>query len=372
MALRLATTTLNLPDGPVEVAVGEATPAQQLECCKLAGTAFAAPLSQAQYVELEDYLGNLPLAVDRGRRYWCLFPTNNPNCILATCKTLHRFILVRKGTEVSENDGYCIASVITNPAYRKAGLASVLLGHVAEWMDGPGAGMASMLYTSIGDFYAKRGWGPLPAFESTLRCATAATTLDRPPSLSGTRLLNPGDIDGLCTRDVEGIKLEMRQMQISSTGQRQVAVAPTADLINLLQERANFMASRQFGKATEHRGAISDSGDSWIYWYHDFRKQQLAVLRVRLPHEVGPRQLEQLVSLLLDALEEAGAWSLPKVTIWDANPVVLQALDLLKHRHAVEVATGQRHQRSIPSLRWKGDDGSETATLYYNEFYAWS
>lgn len=151
MALRLATTTLNLPDGPVEVAVGEATLEQQLECCKLAGTAFAAPLSQDQYVELEHYLGSLPLAVDGGRRYWCLFPINDPNCILATCKTLHRFILVKEGADVSENDGYCIASVITNPDYRKAGLASVLMGHVAEWMDGPGAGLASMLYTSIGD-----------------------------------------------------------------------------------------------------------------------------------------------------------------------------------------------------------------------------
>lgn len=152
MALILATTTLSLPDGPVEVAVGEATPEQQLQCCRLAGTAFAAPLSQDQYVELEDYLGSLPLDMDKGRRYWCLFPTNDPNCILAMCKTLHRFILVKDGHgALSEGDGFCIASVITNPDYRKSGLASVLMEHVAKWMDGPGAGTASMLYTSIGD-----------------------------------------------------------------------------------------------------------------------------------------------------------------------------------------------------------------------------
>lgn len=152
MALILATTTLSLPDGPVEVAVGEATPEQQLQCCRLAGTAFAAPLSQDQYIELDDYLGSLPLDVDKGRRYWCLFPKSDPNCILATCKTLHRFILVKdEQGALSEGDGYCIASVITNPDYRKSGLASVLMGHVAEWMDGPGAGTASMLYTSIGD-----------------------------------------------------------------------------------------------------------------------------------------------------------------------------------------------------------------------------
>lgn len=152
MALRLATTTLNLPDGPLDVVVGEANPEQQLQCCKLAGSAFAAPLSQDQYVELEDHLGSCPLTVDAARRYWCLFPKNNPNCILATCTTLHRFFLVKSGeSPLRQEDGYCIASVITNPGYRKCGLASVLMDRVAEWMDGPGAGTASMLYTSIGD-----------------------------------------------------------------------------------------------------------------------------------------------------------------------------------------------------------------------------
>ncbi|KAK7718641.1 hypothetical protein SLS64_002601 [Diaporthe eres] len=268
MALRLATTTLNLADGPIEVAVGEATPEQQLQCCKLAGTAFAAPLSQDQYVELEDYLGSLSLAVDGSRRYWCLFPTNNPNCILATCKTLHRFILVKDGqAALSEGDGYCLASVITNPDYRKSGLASVLMEHVAEWMDGPGAGTGSMLYTSIGD--------------------------------------------NLCARDVESVKEEMRETNISED-QTLAAVAPTADLVNLLQERANFMASKLFGKVTEHRGAISEAGNSWIYWYHDFRKQQLAVLRIHLPDDPDQRQPEQVAGLLSDALQEALAWELPK------------------------------------------------------------
>lgn len=163
----------------------------------------------------------------------------------------------------------------------------------------------------------------------------------------------------------------MHEIQISP-GQRLAAVAPTADLINLLQGRANFIASKQFGKATERRGSISDSEDTWIYWYHDFRKQQLAVLRIHLPDKPGQKQPEQVVSLLLDALDEAVAWALPKVTVWDANLVVLQALDLLKDQHSVEVTSGQRDQRSIPSLRWKGADASKMITLHCNEFFAWS
>lgn len=163
----------------------------------------------------------------------------------------------------------------------------------------------------------------------------------------------------------------MRKTQISGD-QTLAAVAPTADLVNLLQGRAHFIASKLFDKVTEHRGAISESGNSWIYWYHDFRKHQLAVLRIHLPEEPDQRQPEQVASMLSDALQEALAWELPKVTLWDDNPIVFQALDLLKGRHAVEVTSGQRDRRSIPSLRWKGRDGSKTVTLHCNEFYAWS
>ena len=171
--------------------------------------------------------------------------------------------------------------------------------------------------------------------------------------------------------DVEAVKEHMLKKQISAD-QTLAAVAPTADLIGLLQGRAHFIASKKFGKTTQHRGAISESEDSWIYWYHDFRKGQLAVLRIHLPEGSGQKQSEDVASLLLDALEEASAWDLPKVTVWDANPVVLRALDHLKDRHSVDVTSGQRHQRSIPSLRWNSGDRSKNVGLHCNEFFAWS
>lgn len=170
---------------------------------------------------------------------------------------------------------------------------------------------------------------------------------------------------------MESVKEGLRKTQ-TSADQTLAAVSPTADLVTLLQQRANFTASKLFGKAIEHRGAISHFNDVWMYWYHDFRKHQLAVLRVHVPEEPSQRQVEQVTSLFLDTLQEASAWTLPKVTVWDANPVVLQALDLLKDRHKVEVTSGQRHQRSIPSLRWKGSDRTRNITLRCNEFYAWS
>lgn len=218
-------------------------------------------------------------------------------------------------------------------------------------------------------FYAKRGWGPLPAFESILTLASNST-LSRRSSSSGTRFLTPGDITTLCERDVESVTKETQRTQVSED-QILAAVAPSADLITLLQERASFMASKQ-GKVTKNRGAISRSEESWIYWYHDFRKHQLAVLRIHPPEASSQEQAEQVASLLLDALEEASAWSLPKVTVWDANSAILQALEILKDEYGVKVASGQRDRRSIPSLRWKGGDESKRVTLHCNEFYAWS
>lgn len=203
-----------------------------------------------------------------------------------------------------------------------------------------------------------------------MKCATDFS-FDGRSELPGTHLLTPGKIESLCAADVESVKDEVRQTHLSAD-QTLAAVAPTADLITLLQGRASFIASKLFGRATGHRGAISDSKDSWMYWYHDFRKQQLAVLRVHLPEDPGQPRPEQVANLFLDALQEASAWALPKVTVWDASPVVLHALDLLKDRYLVEVTSGQRYQRSIPSLRWKGSDGEKNVTLQCNEFYAWS
>lgn len=211
---------------------------------------------------------------------------------------------------------------------------------------------------------------PQSAFESVLKCATDAI-LDGQSSLPKTRFLTAGDIESLCARDTESVKEELRTTRVSA-GQTRAAVVPSADLINLLQGRAEFIASKLFGKVNEHRGAINQSEDSWIYWYHDFRKQQLAVLRVHLPETSAQNQPEQVASLFLDALKEASVWDLPKVTVWDANPAVLQALDLLKDQHRVEVTSGQRYQRSIPSLRWAGDERAKKVTLHCNEFYAWS
>jgi GNAT superfamily N-acetyltransferase len=149
MSYLTRTTTLDGPDGPMTVVFGDATPEQWHQCCKLAATTFSSPLSQADYLEREEYLSQRPLARDKGQRIWCLSRVDNPAHVVTTCQTMHRNLLIGVENGSSEAQGYCITKVVTDARYRRHGLASLLLSHVAEWMDGPGRAAASMLYTGI-------------------------------------------------------------------------------------------------------------------------------------------------------------------------------------------------------------------------------
>jgi GNAT superfamily N-acetyltransferase len=144
-------TTLEGPDGSINVNFSEATTEQRLQCCKLAATAFAAPLSETDYIEREEYLSQRPLARDKGLRFWCLALAEDPAQVLATCKTIYRDILIRDTNGSQQEKCFCVASVVTDSKFRRYGLATLLLKEVVKWMDRLGDAAASMLYTSIGD-----------------------------------------------------------------------------------------------------------------------------------------------------------------------------------------------------------------------------
>lgn len=151
--------TILPPSGgpPLAIVLSEATtPESRARCFKLASTAFGKSLTPDQYVEREAQLDQHPLTRDGGWRFWYLAAADEPEHVLAMCKTMHRDLLVRDargGGAARREQGYCIASVVTDAAYRGLGLAPVLLKNVAEWMDGPGDATASILYSDIGEVF---------------------------------------------------------------------------------------------------------------------------------------------------------------------------------------------------------------------------
>ncbi|RYC56366.1 hypothetical protein CHU98_g9845 [Xylaria longipes] len=160
--------TVQNPDGVLTVLFGEATPEQVVSCRKLAGAEWSKPLAVEDYLEQEDYLDLRPLVRDKGWRLWCLSLAHRPAEVLATCKTIPRDLLIRNISGTSRQKAYCIASVVTNPRYRGQGLASRLLEFVSQWLDGPGNAIASILHTSLGDFYDRRGWKKISAYQASL------------------------------------------------------------------------------------------------------------------------------------------------------------------------------------------------------------
>jgi GNAT superfamily N-acetyltransferase len=138
-------TSPRLPPG---VVFGEAMDDQLVQCDALAACAFAQPLSEAEYVEREDFMSRQELAENHGVRTWCLYSGQSTGQVLAACKTVIREILVTDPHGCQRGLGYCFSSVVTRPDHRGRGLAPILLQNVARWLDGPGEASVSMLYSN--------------------------------------------------------------------------------------------------------------------------------------------------------------------------------------------------------------------------------
>jgi GNAT superfamily N-acetyltransferase len=136
------------PKLPPGVFFGEATDDQLVQCDALAASAFAQPLSEAEYVEREDFMSRQELAENHGVRTWCLSSGQSTGQVLAACKTVLREILVTDLHGCHRGSGYCFSSVVTHPDHRGRGLAPIFLQNVARWLDGPGDAYASMLYSN--------------------------------------------------------------------------------------------------------------------------------------------------------------------------------------------------------------------------------
>ncbi|KAK7991610.1 hypothetical protein PG988_000404 [Apiospora saccharicola] len=361
------TITIGGPN-PMTVVFGEAIDQQShLQCCKLAAAAFGAPLSEQDYLEREGFLGQQPLTRDGGWRTWCLRTTTadppTAQVVVAACTTIQRSLLVRECGAVDEKKGYCIASVVTHPDFRGRGLASALLEHLARWLDGPGEAAASMLYTSIGNFYHDRGWKMLPAYEVVLSFPTPELRSPTgPTSFPQTRLLGRAEISELCMRDT--------RLRASEARDHDLDAGPGDFTTSKVSYETAMM------KPLLHHGSICEAADAWLYWYHDYRKQHLAIQRVHLGAASSRNQTElleeALAALLLDAVEDARKRNLPRVVIWDPDDDTLEAANTLARTYGIKVDYGERVRSSMPSIRWHEADLSRKVIVHNNEKFAYS
>jgi GNAT superfamily N-acetyltransferase len=141
---------------PSDVVFHEATNIQREQTWRLNGLSWAGQLSINDYVQREVHLANTDFTANGKNKYWVL--TRNDKAedaddaeIVASCETTSKRVLCAKGdSDVQEFGAYAIASVYTNPKYRRCGMAALLLNKLKEWMDGKGDAEFSALYSDIG------------------------------------------------------------------------------------------------------------------------------------------------------------------------------------------------------------------------------
>jgi GNAT superfamily N-acetyltransferase len=150
-----------------EVQFHEATPAQRLQTWRLNGLSWAPPLALDDYVLREQQLGETDFTADGRNRYWVLTKTADPDEVVASCETTRKTVHCGGGGGGGGGHravrAYAIASVYTNPKYRRNGMAALLLAGLKEWMDGEGGGECSALYSDIGKVWLWSANGVLKA-----------------------------------------------------------------------------------------------------------------------------------------------------------------------------------------------------------------
>lgn len=136
---------------PSDVTFSQATTTEQLTAVwTLNASEWAPPLSVSNHIERERTLSQQP-ATGKHWRTWLLTLKEHPDEIVSSVETFERPIVVKSGEAgVKKEKAYAIASVFTNPKYRKNGMASLMMEKLKEWLDEDGEGYLSVLYSDIG------------------------------------------------------------------------------------------------------------------------------------------------------------------------------------------------------------------------------
>lgn len=344
---------------------------------QLNGEAWAAPMDIDDYINREGCLSEQSLTKDGRCIYWILAHKDDGTHVVASCESTKKTVFVAgKGTGVNggfvEATGYAIASVYTNPKYRRMGMAAYMLRKLQEHMDVESE--CSVLYSDIGKiYYANLGWKAFPSDQATIHLHAEKFSLPPNPK---TRYLTIDELEPLCEKDVAAMKARFTKLASDHT-KTHVAFAPDYAQISWQLAREQFMTSVLFNRQIERRGAITTSGCSWVYWDHDWREKKLKILRIVMldahPETGGTVSEEEkvwdVVKLLQAAATEAAEWGLKKVLVWNPDATTTRGIKGFHNFHEdVDVIFDERKDTSIPSLRWNG--GRSTAdTIWEDNHY---
>lgn len=365
----------------LDVVFAEATPEQTVIYRKLTSDSWSKPLTLDQYMEAQEFLSRTELSRDGGIKIWVLYKRSDPSEVVAGCETFKKTAFVRPpiargATEarttdsVQETKAFGVASVYTNPNFRRLGMAGLMLRKLQDVMDSD-SGACSVLYSDIGKlYYANLGWAVFPHQEASLTLLNEGKKLD-PESCCNvrTRWLARDEIRQLCDLDVADLKHRLQNSP--ADGKIHLAFAPTfAQLDQQLTSEDTFMRLHLNGKV-ERRGAVTVDGKSWIIWIH--KKQQLVVLRiVTAAPESEARRTEDIWALLGAAVAEASLSGMKAVVVWNPDEATTSGIKATSNAYENDIKlVFTKRDGSIPSFRWQNGRSSANTVWDDNYYYCW-
>lgn len=365
----------------LDVVFAEATPEQAIIFRKLNSDSWSKPLTLSQYMEAGELLSRTELARDGGIKFWVLYKKSDPREVVAGCETVRKTVFIRepripgasdagKPDSIEETMAFGVASVFTNPKYRRLGMANLLLKKLQEVMDKQSA-VCSVLYSDIGKlYYTNMGWNVFPHQEASLTLLNGGKKLD-PDSCCNikTRLLALDEIRQLCDRDMADLK--QRLQNCPADGKIHLAFSP-----NFAQLEQQFAAEDIFMKLhlnaeVDRRGATTLDGKSWITWVR--KKQRLVVLRiVTTAPESEARKVEHIWALLNAAVAEASLSGMKSVIVWNPDEATTSGIKATSNAYEndIKVVFTER-DGSIPSFRWQKDLNTSNTVWDDNYYYCW-
>ncbi|KAI9887892.1 MAG: hypothetical protein M1823_000280 [Watsoniomyces obsoletus] len=346
-------------------------------------TSWAGPLSRIEdYLVRETINGTQDVTKDGRITYWVLtsraIPPGHedddgeevdPDEIFAAVETLERPALVKtKDGHVREDKAFGIASVFTHPRCRKQGIATILLKHLASWLDNQTDVPFTALYSDVGkEFYATRGgWNPYPSRQAVLKVLEPSESKSRPK----VQWLEKLDLERLCALDVRGIKEMYEELARQGDQSVRVAFQPTFAQACWHFGTESHVGKIVTGKDPVVKGAAVDD-DAFLYWTHDFRDNHLVVLRVRAPGSTDDESIQRLAALIAAAHEEAKKWNFNAIVVWNPTEAFVKAAKLVAGDVEGAVDVNDRENDSVPCLRWRGNQGEPNIQWDANEKFAW-
>ncbi|KAK9767752.1 hypothetical protein K7432_002181 [Basidiobolus ranarum] len=310
-------------------------------------------LDLEQYLKREKLLANQQFTSEN-ITVWALVHKDDPTNTqpLAHCETFRRPAIINNpenGGEIQERECYSIATVFCPAKYRGKGYASKMMKLLYLELEKNGAALSN-LYSDVGPtFYSRLGWKLYPAFEGQL---TAKNTPKGTQLPSEVNWLTEDKIDEFATKDCELLRQEVKNSTKTT-----VAILPRRIDYDWHWARSRFYAGVYDRPIPAFLGAYvqntAKESPNFITWTHDFRDNQLIILRLRSTSK-------ESTQLLLEASKiEASNMGISTVVVWN-----------LERKFTPDDVNVVERDSSLPSMAYFECPEKELEWLG-NEKYAW-